>query len=92
MRVNQAEDPVGLGIDQPEVTKSSYTPDAQGDRQNPAEPPESDDEIDIEELPEDKGDHIQDAEEVQLPREEVQIPEDVPMGQPQMFNKTPQET
>ena len=67
MRVNQAEDPVGLGIDQPEVTKSSYTPDAQGDRQNPAEPPESDDEMDIVELPEDKSDHIQDAEEVQLP-------------------------
>ena len=35
MRVNRAEDPVGLGIDQPEVMESSNTPDALGDRQNP---------------------------------------------------------
>ena len=47
LRMTQAEDPPGPH----RSTRGDNTSDAQGDRETPAEPPESDDEMKIQELP-----------------------------------------
>eukprot|EP00731_Ephydatia_muelleri_P010463 Em0005g1049a len=75
---------------QPKVKDNSNIFDAQGDRVTPAKPPESDNDMEIEELPGNQRDDKLDAEYVHLPPEEVANSRRC-SKQPQIFNKTPQE-
>lgn len=66
------------GKDPTGVKDNSNIFDPQGDRETPAKPPESDNYMEVEELPGNQCDDILDAENVHLPPEEdMQIPEDV---------------